>query len=111
VAMIRSSARRTMRVALSQVRALAVRVAAVALPNRCALCGNLSHAVICSACDAAYWNEARLRCDVCALPLGIGPPRSPSRRGARNGRVTAYRCDACRAAPPPFDATLALADY
>ncbi|HHX4055823.1 MAG: ComF family protein [Burkholderia contaminans] len=110
--MIRSSARRTMRVALSQVRALAARVAAVALPNRCALCGNLSHAVICSACDAAYWNEARLRCDLCALPLGIGPPRLPSQRGgARNGRVTAYRCDACRAAPPPFDATLALADY
>lgn len=111
--MNRSSTRRTMRVALSQVRALAARVAAVALPNRCALCGNLSHAVICSACDAAYWNEARLRCDVCALPLSIGPPRSPPPRGARagTGRVTAYRCDACRAAPPPFDATLALADY
>ncbi|VWB53478.1 competence protein ComF [Burkholderia lata] len=107
--MIRSSARRAMRVALSQVRALGARVAAVALPNRCALCGNMSHAVMCGACDAAYWNEARLRCDVCALPLGIGQPRSP--RGARAGRVAAYRCDACRAAPPPFDATLALADY
>ncbi|OXJ33652.1 MULTISPECIES: ComF family protein [Burkholderia] len=111
--MIRSSAPRTMRVALSQVRALAARVAAVALPNRCALCGNMSHAVICGACDAAYWNEARLRCDVCALPLGIGPSRSPPLRGARAGagRAAAYRCDACRAAPPPFDATLALADY
>jgi len=111
--MIRRSARRTMRVALSQVRALTARVAAVALPNRCALCGNLSHAVICGACDAAYWNEARLRCDVCALPLGIGQSRSPPPRGARAcaGRAAAYRCDACRAAPPPFDATLALADY
>ncbi|WP_175951457.1 phosphoribosyltransferase family protein [Burkholderia sp. BCC0405] len=111
--MIRRSARRTMRVALSQVRALGARVAAVALPNRCALCGNLSHAVMCDACDAAYWNEARLRCDVCALPLGVGPPRSPPPRGARAGagRAAAYRCDACRAAPPPFDATLALADY
>ncbi|MCA8295764.1 ComF family protein [Burkholderia sp. AU30198] len=111
--MIRRSARRTMRVALSQVRTLAARVAAVALPNRCALCGNLSHAVICGACDAAYWNEARLRCDVCALPLGIGHPRSHPPRGARGGagRTAAYRCDACRAAPPPFDATLALADY
>ncbi|HDR9485401.1 TPA: ComF family protein [Burkholderia aenigmatica] len=110
--MIRSSARRTMRVALSQVCTLAARVAAVALPNRCALCGNLSHAVICGACDAAYWNEARLRCDVCALPLGIGHARSPPPRGARAaGRAAAYRCDACRAAPPPFDATLALADY
>ncbi|VWC13369.1 ComF family protein [Burkholderia lata] len=111
--MIRSSARRTMRVALSQVRALTARVAAVALPNRCALCGNLSHTMICGACDAAYWNEARLRCDVCALPLGIGPPRSHSPRGARAGagRAAAYRCDACRTAAPPFDATLALADY
>lgn len=109
--MIRSSARRTMRVALSQVRALAARVAAVALPNRCALCGNLSHTMICVACDAAYWNEARLRCGVCAIPLGTGQPRSHRPRGARAGSAAAYRCDACRAAPPPFDATLALADY
>ncbi|KML56255.1 competence protein ComF [Burkholderia cepacia] len=111
--MIRSSAPRTMRVVLSQVRALAARIAAVALPNRCALCGNLSHAVICGACDAAYWNEARLRCDVCALPLGAGRPRSPPSRGGQTsaGRAAAYRCDACRTAPPPFDATLALADY
>ncbi|VWB69801.1 ComF family protein [Burkholderia metallica] len=111
--MIRRSARRTMRVALSQVVALAARVAALALPNRCALCGNLSHAVMCNACDAAYWNEARLRCDVCALPLGAGPSRSQPSRGMRAGagRAAAYRCDACRTAPPPFDATLALADY
>ncbi|WP_409952270.1 double zinc ribbon domain-containing protein, partial [Burkholderia aenigmatica] len=84
-----------MRVALSQVRTLAACVAAVALPNRCALCGNLSHAVICGACDAAYWNEARLRCDVCALPLGIGQSRAHPPRGARGGagRTAAYRCD------------------
>ncbi|TDA42909.1 ComF family protein [Burkholderia pyrrocinia] len=108
--MIRSSAPRTMRVVLSQVRALAARVAAIALPNRCALCGNLSHAVICIACDAAYWNEARLRCDICALPLRFGQPRSRPLRGG-HGRAAAYRCDACRTAAPPFDATLALADY
>nr|WP_057926486.1 phosphoribosyltransferase family protein [Burkholderia ambifaria] len=111
--MDRRFAPRPMRVVLSQVRALAVRVVALALPNRCALCGNLSHTVICSACDAAYWNEARLRCDVCAVPLGVGRPHS---RGARRrhggaGTASAYRCDACRATPPPFDATLALADY
>ena len=109
--MIRSSAERTMRVVLSQVRLLAAKVAAVALPNRCALCGNLSHTMICVACDAAYWNEARLRCGVCAIPLGIGQPRSHRARGAHAGSAAAYRCDACRAAPPPFDATLALADY
>ncbi|MBY8607284.1 ComF family protein [Burkholderia arboris] len=109
--MTRSSAERTMRVVLSQVRMLAAKVAAVALPNRCALCGNLSHAVMCDACDAAYWNEARLRCDVCALPLGVGQARS--RGGGRTGagHPAAYRCDACRTTPPPFDATLALADY
>ncbi|HDR9505317.1 amidophosphoribosyltransferase [Burkholderia cepacia] len=108
--MIRSSAPRTMRVVLSQVRALAARVAAIALPNRCALCGNLSHAVICIACDAAYWNEARLRCDICALPLSVGQPRSRPLRGG-HGRAAAYHCDACRTAAAPFDATLALADY
>ncbi|TCW82306.1 amidophosphoribosyltransferase [Burkholderia sp. SRS-46] len=91
----------SMRVVMSQARALVARLATIALPNRCALCGNLSHPVICAACDAAYWNEARLRCTVCAVPLAAGPAR----------RAAGYRCDACRATPPPFDATLALADY
>ncbi|MGR3909147.1 phosphoribosyltransferase family protein [Burkholderia sp. SR8] len=111
--MDRRFAPRPMRVVLSQVRMLAARVVAFALPNRCALCGNLSHAVICTACDCAYWNEARLRCDVCAVPLGAGTPRPRAARGrhARAGQSSAYRCDACRASPPPFDATLALADY
>ncbi|MDF3082495.1 ComF family protein [Burkholderia sola] len=109
--MVRGSAERTMRVVLSQVRALVVHVAAVTLANRCALCGNLSHTVICDACDAAYWNEARLRCEVCAVPLGVGQARS--RGGGRSGAgsASAYRCETCRTAPPPFDATLALADY
>ncbi|WP_063550513.1 ComF family protein [Burkholderia territorii] len=102
---------RPMRVVLSQVRALAARVVALALPNRCALCGNLSQTVICGACDAAYWNEARLRCDVCAMPLGAGQTRPRGVRGRHGGARSAYRCDACRATPPPFDATLALADY
>jgi ComF family protein len=75
----------------------------VALPNLCALCGNMSHKTLCDGCDAAYWNEARLRCTVCAFPLTIGSSR---RRGAAR-----YRCATCRAEPPPFDATFALADY
>jgi ComF family protein len=90
-----------MRVRLSRIRALAARVAAIALPNRCALCGNLSHAAICADCDATYWNEPRVRCVVCAVPFAPG----------RSRRAAGYRCDACRAAPPPFDATFALADY
>ncbi|WP_323122605.1 ComF family protein [Burkholderia alba] len=77
------------------------RVSARMLPNQCALCGNLSHPTICAHCDAAYWNEARLRCAQCALPLPAG----------RSRRTGGYRCGACRDAPPPFDATLALADY
>jgi ComF family protein len=103
--MNRRSVPRTMRVVLSHARMLAVRAVTIALPNRCALCGNLSHAAICAACDAAYWNEARLRCDACAVPLGSNRRRSPAAGAA------AYRCDACRATAPPFDATLALADY
>ncbi|MGV4867161.1 ComF family protein [Burkholderia pseudomallei] len=75
------------------------RFSAAALPNRCALCGNLSHRTICDCCDGAYWNEARLRCPRCALPL-------PGARGAMR-----FHCGACAKAPPPFDATLALADY
>ena len=109
--MVRGSAERTLRVVLSQVRTLAVRVAAATLPNRCALCGNLSHVVICGACDAVYWNEAQLRCEVCALPLGVGHARSRGGSGSGTARAAAYRCETCRTAPPPFDATLALADY
>ncbi|MBN3850633.1 MULTISPECIES: ComF family protein [Burkholderiaceae] len=71
------------------------------LPNLCALCGNLSHKTLCEGCDAAYWNESRLRCTVCAVPL-------PATRWAARAQ---YRCAACVAAPPPFDASFALADY
>ncbi|HTH62348.1 MAG TPA: ComF family protein [Paraburkholderia sp.] len=72
-----------------------------ALPNLCALCGILSQETLCAGCDAAYWNEARLRCDVCAMPLS----------GSRRSAGSRYRCDECVDAPPSFDATLALADY
>jgi ComF family protein len=44
------------------------------------------------------------------VPLGVGQPRPRGRHGSA-GSASAYRCDACRATPPPFDATLALADY
>jgi ComF family protein len=71
------------------------------LPNLCALCGNLSHKTLCAGCDEAYWNESRLRCTVCAVPL-------PATRRAAHPR---YRCADCIAEPPPFDATFALADY
>ncbi|HEV3429278.1 MAG TPA: ComF family protein [Paraburkholderia sp.] len=92
------------------------------LPSACPLCGNLPrrsrgvrtarrrasglrsgvNSLLCAACDAAYWNEARLRCTVCALPLASGR----STRG-HNG----YRCNACVKTPPAFEATIALADY
>ncbi|WP_171910187.1 ComF family protein [Paraburkholderia fungorum] len=79
----------------------------IALPNLCALCGNLSHNVLCGGCDEAYWNEARSRCTVCAVPL------ASSRRAGRTGRSSraSFRCGDCSDAPPPFDASFALADY
>jgi len=70
------------------------------LPNLCALCGNLSQTTLCAACDAAYWNEVRLRCTICAIPLVAARPAA-----------SRYRCDDCIDAPPSFDATLTLADY
>ncbi|WP_245746695.1 ComF family protein [Paraburkholderia lycopersici] len=85
-----------------QARTAWPRLAHFVLPNLCPLCGNLSRASLCVCCDAAYWNEPRLRCTVCAMPL------AHRRRAAGRAR---YRCEACFDAPPAFDATLALADY
>ena len=73
----------------------------VALPNLCALCGDMSQGALCAGCDEAYWNESRLRCAVCAVPLLTTRLASRAR----------YRCADCMAEPPPFDATFALADY
>ena len=72
-----------------------------ALPNLCALCGNLSHKTLCGGCDETYWNEGRLRCTVCAVPLS----------GTRPAGHAHYRCADCIGEPPPFEATFALADY
>ncbi|MFM0335165.1 phosphoribosyltransferase family protein [Paraburkholderia fungorum] len=77
------------------------RVIHAALPNLCVLCGNLSHKTLCAGCDEAYWNEERLRCTVCAVPLS----------GTRWAARTHYRCADCVGEPPRFDATFALADY
>jgi ComF family protein len=77
------------------------RLAHAVLPNLCALCGNLSQNTLCRGCDEAYANETRLRCTVCAVPL-------PS---SRRDRSAGSRCADCVATPPPFAATLALADY
>ncbi|SEI54767.1 ComF family protein [Paraburkholderia diazotrophica] len=76
-------------------------LARLALPNLCALCGNMSHRTLCRFCDESWWNEARLRCTVCAVPLS----------GFRRASVTRYRCGNCIATPPAFDATLVVADY
>lgn len=77
------------------------RVLHTMLPNLCALCGNLSQATLCAGCDESYWNESRLRCTVCAVPLST----------SRRAQHAQYRCADCIGAPPPFDATFALADY
>jgi ComF family protein len=62
----------------------------------------MSQRTLCGGCDEAYWNEARLRCAVCAVPLAAGIRRAGAAR---------YRCGDCQSTPPPFDATFALADY
>lgn len=81
----------------------------VVLPNVCALCGNMSQQPVCAGCDDAYWNEPRLRCNVCAVPLARNRRQHA---GASHGmRDAERRCADCVAAPPPFDATFALADY
>jgi ComF family protein len=85
-----------------RLRDLAARVRDLAMPNQCPLCGNLSQRVLCDGCDEAYWNEPRLRCMVCALPL-------PSFGRRAQGKYP--RCAACITEPPVFDATFALADY
>jgi ComF family protein len=70
------------------------------LPNLCVLCGAPSPGAFCMACDATFWNERKMRCRGCAVPL-------PGLRHAAND----YLCDTCQRTPPSFDATLALADY
>ncbi|PLZ03437.1 amidophosphoribosyltransferase [Burkholderia sp. WAC0059] len=95
-----SVATRAIASANQRLRVWLPRLAQLALPNHCTLCGNLSPTVLCMACDEAYWNEPRLRCAVCALPL------SGYRRAA-----APYRCGDCIGTPPPFDTTLTLADY
>jgi len=76
----------------------------IALPSQCALCGNLSHGVLCDGCDEQYWNQARLRCAVCALPMPLSTKPSGDARAP-------LLCRLCVAEPPHFDATIALADY
>ncbi|SAL57644.1 ComF family protein [Caballeronia arvi] len=80
------------------------RLTDIALPNQCALCGNLSQELLCEGCDAQYWNEPRLRCATCALPLGASDMR-------RERDDTRAHCAACLESPPAFNDTLALADY
>ncbi|TXC87812.1 ComF family protein [Paraburkholderia azotifigens] len=97
---VRALRERFIGIAQRSVPALPALACAV-LPNPCALCGNMSHRTLCSFCDEAWWNEARLRCTVCAVPLS----------GFRRASLMHYRCGDCLTAPPAFDATVALADY
>ncbi|TAL97184.1 MAG: ComF family protein [Paraburkholderia sp.] len=104
VTFVSPSSRGRFAIVSRQVRSLCQQVTAFALPTLCGLCGNLSQRTLCDGCDAAYWNEARLRCTVCAIPLAVSARRSSPKRDR-------YRCGDCVTAPPAFDATFALADY
>lgn len=66
------------------------------LPSSCALCGGRCDGAVCRPCHAQFVVHAA-RCPRCANPLGA---------------VDAGReCASCLARPPPFDATVAGADY
>ncbi|MDR5832751.1 ComF family protein [Caballeronia sp. LZ034LL] len=80
------------------------RLVSAALPGQCALCGNLSQSLLCPGCDAQVWNEPRMRCATCALPLTVFQLR-------RSSDDTRCHCGACLDKPPAFNDTLALADY
>src|SRR5579875_1553237 len=98
---ISSSCGRSIAQFARRVRSAWPRVMHAGLPNLCALCGNLSHKTLSGDCDDAHWNEGRLRCVACALPLASGRRVAPLK----------YLCPDCTREPPPFDATFALADY
>lgn len=83
---------------------MARRMLDVALPNQCALCGNVSQQLLCGGCDEQYWNEPRFRCATCAMPL------APSYAG-RDREDVRLHCAACLENPPAFNDTIAIADY
>ncbi len=93
--------RRPARTAYQRLQRALARTLAFVGPNQCALCGHFSSQTLCTICDAAYWNEPLQRCAQCAVPLA---PR-------RQSGFLRYRCGTCATTPPPFDATLTLADY
>jgi ComF family protein len=70
----------------------------IALPNRCALCGNLSRHRVCGACDTSATENIGRRCPCCAATLESGEHLAP-------------RCGTCLTTPPAFDATWVIADY
>jgi ComF family protein len=84
--------------------AFAKRAFQLALPNQCALCGNVSQQLLCAGCDEQYWNEPRFRCATCAMPLAPSYLR-------RHRDDTRAHCAECLENPPAFNDTLAIADY
>ncbi len=88
----------------TRVASLMQRAFDLAMPSQCALCGNMSQGVVCRGCDAQYWNEPRLRCATCALPLTV----EYARHEHDDART---HCADCLNNPPAFNAMLTLADY
>lgn len=92
---------------LARAARMVLHIVRFALPQSCVLCGalcvNMPQRSMCHGCDADYWNEPRLRCLVCALPLTLA--------GARARGPARYVCSTCKARRPPFDRTFTLGDY
>ncbi|UVW30346.1 ComF family protein [Massilia sp. H6] len=77
--------------------ALRARLLRTLLPSSCVLCGMAGDDAVCPPCALAHVSGGPARCPCCANPVGT--------------RDTGRYCGACLAAPPAFDATLAVCDY
>lgn len=64
------------------------------LPRPCVLCSRWDHAGFCRSCHQRFVAASSPRCPQCALPNPGG-----------------QRCGACLQAPPPYQHTVAVADY
>jgi predicted amidophosphoribosyltransferase len=101
-----ASARRALGIARSSLWRMA-------LPGRCALCGNLSQHQVCGACDTISATNSAQRCPCCAATVDFATVNFGAVDcAAVNFAASRVQvCGACLAAPPDFDATLVLADY
>jgi ComF family protein len=84
---------------LPSLSATLARLIRAALPASCALCGRAASDGLCATCAARYFGQATARCRQCGLAVMSGATQSD------------FRCGACLAHPPSFDATIVACEY